>query len=1379
MKKRQFLACLLIVLSLPASAQTARVYTSENGLPNSQVSRIYQDRSGYVWMCSEGGLIRFDGMRFETFRHDRERETSISSSSVLHMLEDSRGNTWVATANGLNLFDTEHSEFHRFELHDERNAIDNPYISWLQEVPGRSGGCRLYVATSGAGVFVIDCNTMELLPDARERIYRYLSTDYTRLLFLDSGKRLWIFPEGTGFPAVLDMSTLEPVTDLNWSPDLLRLAGQLRLGNINEDPLTGDILIGSNLGLLYAKAGTGVIRKAGGRRAAATIATTVLFNGQTASDQGRSFLVGDRDGGLLLFDPTTEEVREATLPSIRQDISDWSVTSGTIDSQGNIWLSLYQRGVVVAPQSMYGFSYIGCSSRGIPGENSACITSIYEDGHYLWVATDGAGLFRKPLDEAGAERNYTSDNSALTDNSIMALTGDKYGNIWIGTYNDGLFCMDAGGTIRRFAENDRIGTERIRTLAYNPGRDQVYVGTSGAGLAVINASTRRLVSQSIDEKYRWISALHLDANGILWVGSYNGPWCYDPSSGRMVPYSLPSVSDTPPRIYGIGSSPDGKVWFGTDDGLFSVDESTREARQYTERDGLSNNVVRDILCTATGEVWASTLSGLSRLSLRTGKIDSFRSYDGLQGNEFRSGAAFKAASGRLYFGGIGGVTSFSPLLIDGGRHRMPQVTLARLSILDRDISYNPAAGSDNLIDKHISEATRIEIPRRTDLFSLAFSVPEYTNPQRIVYAYRLRGFDADWKTASARQPSATYTNVPPGRYRFEVKAYFADAPEDGTEHAVDLRVDAPWFRTGIAYICYLALLTGLFLMLLRLARLRKQRAEEKKEAELKELRLGLFTNLTHEIRTPLTLVMGPLRTLRESEQDPAQKDTYNLMYRNCLRINRLVDQVMDLRKIDAGQMKLHFRRTDLVYFIRDIMQSFLNLARTKNIRFTFTPDREEEFAWIDQGNFDKVIYNILSNAFKHTPNGGHVHLSVSAPSPNRGFLQADVREYVEVSVFNSGSRIEESYINRIFDRFVQVDPYDANTGSGVGLNLTKMLVVLHHGTIEAENRDDGVLFRVRIPAGKDHLTEEELSATAHHKDLYTRAQEAPKPIREEEDGYVQPEEAAPDKVVKARRNLLVVEDDAETREYLRGVLRGSYNVTVCGNGKEAWPLVTTTQPDAVVTDLVMPGMSGTELCARIRQNPATNHLPVIILTGQDGEQEQQDASDSGADKFLSKPVSVALLLSSIAQVISARETVRGKYAPGMEYDYSGIKMSSADEKLMRRIVESIQNHLEDPDYGVATLCTDVGISRVHLNRKLKENGNVPPSVLIKSFRMKQAAFLLANNQVNVSEVAYRVGFASHSYFTSSFKEFFGMTPREFVARYLGKPDDESLKKLFE
>ena len=1382
MKKERILLSLVVsglVLS-PAAAQNARLYTPEIGLPNSQINHIYQDRNGYMWLCTEGGLIRFDGMRFETFRHDRENENSLASSSVLDMIEDDHGTKWVGTANGLDVFDSEHISFCRFELPDGQTAAGSPYIGRLLEVPGRSSGSCLYVATGGAGVFVIDCDSRQPLPARREQIYRHLRTDYLHTLFLDSARRLWIVPGDDGLPVILDADTLEPAEGIAWSPDLLRKAGRIRVNELAEDPFTGDILLASTDGILIARAGSGVIRKAKGKRAATTIAATVIFNSQAAPGEGRSFLVGSENNGLLQFNTDTEELADPAVPSIRQETDSWKATSSYRDSQGNLWLGLYQTGVLVAPQSMFGFSYMGFSSRGRPGENSAVITSVHEAGQTLWVATDGAGLFSRPTGNGAGNldgKRFTRENSALTNNSIMAVTSDSRGTIWVGTYLDGLFYLEGGSSPRKFLDANKIGTERIRTLAYDPARDLIYAGTYGAGLAIIDARTRRLVGQQIGDEYRWVSALYLDESGLLWVGTYNGPYCYDPAADRIVPYNIPTGNNLPLRIYAICSSPDGAKWFGTEEGLFRVDEASRQVSQYTERDGLANNVIRDILCTGGGEIWVSTASGISHLTPKTGKISSYHASDGLQGNEFRSGAAFKSPSGRLYFGGNGGVTYFSPLLIGGSGHQVPQVSLARLTLLDREVDYDPAAGKDNLIDKHVSEATRITIPRGVELFTVGFSVPEYTNPQRIVYDYRLRGYDADWKTAPALQRSATYTNVPPGRYQLEVRAHFADAPEDYTLRSVDLHVEAPWYRTGPAYICYLILLAGLLLLLGLQARQKRLRAEEKKEAELKELRLGLFTNLTHEIRTPLTLVMGPLSTLRESEQDPARKDTYNLIYRNCLRINRLVNQLMDIRKIDAGQMPMHFRKTDLVFFVKDIMQSFLPLSESKRIHFGIDTAHEEEPAWIDQGNFDKIVYNILSNAFKHTPDGGRIRLGISSAKPNRGELAPDIREYLEISIFNSGSQIEDAYISRIFDRFVQVDPYDANTGSGVGLNLTKMLVELHHGRIGVRNEADGVVFNVLVPAGKEHLSSAELSATSRHKDLYVKGKTAAFDSHEDETFAL----AATDKEkgARARKTVFVVEDDAETRDYLASLLRSRYNVVACATAQEALPRIVESVPDAVLTDLVMPGMTGTQLCAEIRNDPASKHIPVIILTGQDSEQEAQAASDNGADKFLSKPISVELLLSSVSQAISAREAVKDRFGVSLNIDYSGIRMGSADEKLMQRVAESIQTHLDDPAFDVAALCTQVGISRVHLNRKLKEYGLEPPSVLIRKCRMKQAARLLADSKVNVSEVAYRIGFSSHSYFSSSFREFFGLSPREFVQRLQDHPDDEALRKLFE
>ncbi len=1377
MKKVCYILLFLLSGLFPAAGQTARLFSPENGSEISQVNRVAQDRSGIIWLCTEAGLIRFDGMGFEPFRHDRGNPYSIPGDSVHDLCEDRTGTRWVGTASGLSIFEVEYNTFNAFDLQDGRLPSSNQYISHLLEVPGRTSGSRLFVSTGGYGIYVIDTENRTLLDDQRERIYRSLRSEYIRMVFLDAGRRLWIAQEGDTGLVILNADTLEPATDVTWSPDLSPVADHIRVTAMDDDPVSGNILIGTAAhGLLLFDAAVGTVRRIRGQEGAPASVSAIIFNPLDHGTEERTFLVGDEQGGIRAMHSVSEMLFPAILPGVRYDLEEKRCTDFAGDSQGNLWINLYQTGLLLVPRSMFGFGYMGFSSKGKPGENSACIMSICEDRNRLWVATDGAGLFcqsgRAPF------RNYNSANSGLTNNAVMAVRPDKHGTVWIGTYQDGLFCLGADGVIRHFRDQARVGTERIRALAYDASRDRLYVGTHGAGTIIVDPVSQEVTAQLVNEDDRWVSSLYIDNYNRLWIGTYNGPECYDPDSGQRSFLSL-MTDGSPVRVYAVSGDRNGTMWFGSAEGLFSVGADRHDIRQFTEKDGLPDNLIRDVLCTPGGTVWTATNNGLSCYFPASETFVNFHASDGLQGNEFRSGAAFQSPSGRLYFGGPGGVTYFTPAMMDQGRHKVPQVRLSRLTVLDREVGYDPAPGADNLIDKHISEATRIRIPAGANLFSLEFSVPEYTNPQRIVCSYRLHGFDPAWKTAFAGNRVAPYTNVPPGRYRLEVRAFFDGSPDEYTQRDIDIRVDAPWYRRTWAYLLYLCLLGAVAAGLTVYFRRRQQRKQERKDTELKELRLGLFTNLTHEIRTPLSLVMDPLRTLREQEEDPGRKDTYNLMYRNCLRINRLVNQLMDLRKIDAGQMPMHFRETDLVYFIKDIMQSFLTLARSKRVNFTIHSERPEEPLWIDQGNFDKIVYNILSNAFKHTPDEGTVRIDVSAPVPNRGALLPDIKEYVEVSVFNSGSRIEDAYISRIFDRFVQIDPYDANIGSGVGLNLTKMLVEMHHGKISAENENDGVVFKVLVPVGKSHLTEDELSVTMHHKDLYVKGREIQLDSHEDETFVQNEEENGQEKEPRNRKAVIVVEDDAEMREYLRSALRPDYQVTVCADGQEAWPIIATTLPDAVVTDLVMPGMTGAELCSRIRQNPSTNHIPVLVLTGQNGEQEEQTATDSGADRFLSKPVSVQLLLGALTQAIKARETVKAKFSPAMDFDYSGIEMGSADERLLRRIVEAIRNNLENPEFDVAALCEEVGISRVHLNRKLKETGNVPPSLLIKSFRMKQAAYLLVNNKVNVSEVAYRVGYSSHSYFSSSFREFFGMTPREFMTKFLDNPNDEDLKKMFE
>ena len=1084
-------------------------------------------------------------------------------------------------------------------------------------------------------------------------------------------------------------------------------------------------------------------------------ACSLLYSKTMQRAGGREFFVGTETDGLCVYDMGTDRMRKAYIPSVSQDISRWKVHSLMQDNQGNIWVGAFQTGVLVIPRSMYGFDYTRI--------DYGCVSSIVRnpsDGS-LWIGADGGGILK--IAPNGARTVYNSSNTALTNDSVVSLCIDRRGTLWIGTYLDGIFTYSPSRGFRRFADSGSLGTLNISCLAYDPEGDIVYAGTYGEGLSIISASRQKVEERITEGINKWVSTLYIDRAGTVWLGTPTGPICYNHSLGRLISYNVGKAA-VQARVYCFLEDSDGRVWIGTGEGLTAFDRNSGTVTVYSEADGLSSNVVDAIQESVDGTLWISTSFGLNRLDPRTGVFSKYYSYDGLQGNEFCLGASFKDADGRLFFGGTGGVTSFYPQVVYQKTHPVPPLYFSRLTVLNEEKNFNPE---------------QIRLPFKSNTFSLEFSVLEYTNPMRIRYSCKLEHFDKEWRNLPNPVHAASYTNLPSGRYTLVVKAYFDGLPDEYSSASIAIRILPPWYKSAPAIALYILALVALLMFFFWLLKRRREHKMEKEASEIKELKLKMFTNISHEIRTPLTLLMSPLKQMREAEQDPHRKDLYNLMYRNSLRILRLVNQIMDMRKVDEGKMQLHFLETDIVYFIRDIMQSFDNMAVTRCINLTLNPASDVINLWIDQGNFDKIVFNLLSNAFKHTPDGGRISIGISAPGKNRGALAPEVAKQVEISITNSGSHIDDTNLDKVFERFFQSDVLDAKMGSGVGLSLTRMLVELHHGVITASNTEDGVCFTVVMPVGCSHLSEQEMSATSHHKDLYVKGPSTEALVHTTEDIAFTPTAEASDKIVKSRRSVVIVDDDSEIRDYLVAELRSQYNVKAFQGAQEAWADISAAQPDVVVTDLVMSGMDGLELCRKIRHNPVTNHIPVIILTSSADETSHLESIASGADRFLSKPLSVDLLKSSIAQVISSRDTMRSKFSGGAKYDYDEVKVTPVGEGLKERVMEVIKNNLDNPDFGVEDLSREIGMSRVHMNRKLKEMLGISPSSLIKSTRMKQAAYLLVHYKVNVSEVAYKVGFSTPSYFSNSFRSYFGLSPKEFVVKYSGPDGREKLDKLFE
>ncbi|MBR5299128.1 MAG: response regulator [Bacteroidales bacterium] len=1367
-------ALLMIFWAGEISAQMARLYTSGAGLPNSQIYDIYQDSRGFIWIATENGLARFDGMDFNTFNFDRTDDNSIASDFVRTIIQDSYGTYWVGTSAGLQTFDPEEGSFAKIDLDDSAAPSSDQHISAIMEAD-INGRKMIIAASSGHGLYLIDPQAYKPVPDLLGSLNSSLPSQFIKSIFKDTQNRLWIASEDGGV-CVIDLNGFKILDNIIWK------------GIRNEDAIVksfvqcenDDILIGtSNYGILIYDKQDNIIRRSRNASVRNCKVESLLRNSYTDEYGDNTFLTGVENGGIKLYDSNKEELIDISIPGVASDISSWKVHCLMEDSQGNIWVGAYQTGLMVIPKSMYGFEQIQLGDRGFLGTAGACVTSIAvndEDGS-IWVGTDGKGLYK--IEKDGSRTLYTNSNSSLSNNSIMSLVLDKRGTLWIATYLGGIYSWTSGTGFRPFKDQEAVHTNKTACLAYSRKDDVIYAGTHGNGLSVISAKDEKVLKTLANDMNKWISSLYIGKEGTVWIGTYNGPMSYDNKTGKLVRYDInESLSN---RTYSFCESLDGMMWVGTGEGLVSLDRKEGQTKTYTETDGLPSNVIKEIREGNDGNLWIATLNGLSRFNPKTSAFKNYYQHDGLQENEFNAGASHKAADGKLSFGGIKGLTTFYPHIVDQRKYPVPPLYFSDLSVMNVPVRYEPGLEDENILDKNITEATQITLPFKSNMFSIKFTVLEYTNPRKIMYAYKMDGFDNEWKYTERNSRIVSYTNIPSGRYKMMVKAFFEGTPDEFSYREIDIRILPPWYRTTGAYLMYISLCALMVLAFLHWRKRLVIQRKEMEESEIKEMKLKMFTNLSHEIRTPLTLVMNPLKKMREAENDPKQKELYNLMYRNSLRILRIVNQLMDMRKVDSGQMQLHFLETDVVYFIKDIMKSFDNLAVSRNISFRINPANEITNLWIDQGNFDKIIFNILSNAFKHTPENGTISISVSNTKKNNGVLSSQVKEYVEFVIENTGNGVEERHLDKIFDRFFQTDVHDAKVGSGVGLHLTKMLAELHHGDVRAYNTEEGMAFALRIPVGNTHLSEEEMTKPTNHKDLYTKNI----PLNEEhfdshEDvTYAPPVKEERPKATKAKRTVVLVDDDDEMREYLKQELQSIYNIKVCANGKEAWPIITTTIPDAIVTDLKMSLMDGAELCDKVKKNPGTNHIPVIILTSSSDENSQQRCTDCGADRFFTKPISLEILKSAISNEISTRDTIRNKYNKEIDYKYNEIQMSDMSNKLVSKVIETIRKNMENSDFSVEDLSREVGMSRVHLNRKLKETMNISPSNLIRSIRLKQAAYLLINNKVNISEVAYKVGFSTHSYFSNSFHDFFGMTPKEFVAKYMDCKDEDTLKRIFE
>ncbi|MCD8302255.1 MAG: response regulator [Prevotellaceae bacterium] len=1338
------LAALLLCLATLARGQASRLFTASDGLSSSLINCILQDSRGNVWIATEEGLNRYDGVKITVYQHHPDDEHSIAHNYVRTIFEDQEGHLLVGTYCGVQLYDPATDTFSPLARLTDGTVYQNFTTAILQRPDG-----ELWVA--GNQLAQLSITDGELICDTSLNLH--IPTTLVENIIEDSKAGIWIAREGDGiyrmdkdgkawhYPASAEM------------PSISTLCEDQR-GNIFAGSHTNGLFMYDKRGDSFTPIYIDKDRQ--------NLPVFVIY-----PFGNYKLLIGTDGEGLKMYNTLTGDLGDYTFEESAIAIHNAKIHTISKDSTDNFWIGIYHKGILMLPSQRNGFQYWGHKSptRDIVGDD--CITAIFRDqAGNTFVGTDNDGLYI--IDKQGnpsAHFSHTGDPQSVPA-IIMSIFEDSHGNLWLGSYSGGAAWLDPRTGKCTYIEGltaGDTGGQNVYAFAEDDWQ-RVWIATMGGGLFRYDLNTRELVPMSSlnpDFNDNWISCLRYSRQRqSLIVGTQYG-LCSIALNEEGYPFQY-GLRET--IVYSILEDKKGLVWAGTAAGLQRWDATAGEVRTYTTTDGLSNNSVYAVESDNSRHLWLSTSYGLSHFDPATEKFTNYYVGDGLQSNEFSKNASCHDHDGTLWFGGVDGITFFNPSNISQKNPKW-HVRVTDFYLFGQPVRKGRKSGGRDIIDCPVSEATTFRLSHSDNAFSIEFSTLELAGSQHVTYSYTINS-DV-WINLSPGVHEVSFSNLSPGTYLFRLKARDGISESDVKE--ITIHIAQPWWNTVWAWLAYLVAFLCIASYITMLARQRyraRMESQRLRHAEqLNEEKLQFFINISHEIRTPMTLIISPLLQLMEEDTDTRRQRTYRTIHRNAERILRLVNQLLDIRKIDKGQMRLQFAETDIVELIEDLYDMFTDLATKRHISFTFRHEGLPQLPlWIDTANFDKIILNILSNAFKFTPDDGSIEIALSVEEDTHE--GAPFSRYAQIAITDSGIGIDPSELESIFERFYQARGNNSSLGIGVGLHLTRSLVQLHHGIIFAQNRDDGTSgsrFVVRLPIGSAHLRPDEIKPdTSAARPVSAPPREALSPLRtlspEEE------EESDSKRSSTQRRRILLVEDDEEIRVYLRQQLSHDYYVSECTNGKEALEQIFRSIPDLVISDIMMPEMDGLTLCRRIKQNIHLNHIPVILLTAKTREEDNIEGLDTGADAYVTKPFNLEVLRHTVKNLILGHEKLRTIYS-GQQESASGkiekMEAQSPDDRLMERIMKAVNANISNPSLTVEQIATEVGVSRVHLHRKLKELTNQTTRDFLRNIRMKQAATLLAEKPHAISEVAEMVGYTNLSTFSTHFKELYGVSPSAY------------------
>ncbi len=1313
--KRLFLLFVANIFCLVTLLAQRGQFISSDRFSSSLISDLCQDRQGYVWIATDYGLNRYDGYDFQIFLHDETDSTTLGANVVVSLLVDRQGRVWVGTNRGLDRFDAPSESFVHYSFPE---GVQPRVSSLLQRHDG-----SLLVGTAGYGAYILEDNG-PLRPFASQPGDQYFSRT-----FEDSHGRLW----KSGFDDVVVMYSGDKATvfhSVAGNPQ-----GFFELGDEMFVVGLHGILSYRNNQLLPAEIDLGTLAH-----------KDVVFTRVGRTDANGQLYIGTR--GLGVYRMTSDKPRrleplDIDAPGITSATS--KISAVLLDRTGNLWLGCHLKGLLLVPQRPVAFGNWSFSAQGI--SLGTTISSVCEgDGGTTWCTVQGVGVY-------GFNRQGHVVAHPQAPDAVEFIFRDRQRRYWVGT-DDGLFSYDpASGRSQLKVTFD---CDKFNDMTSDDA-GHIYISTFSRGFCVYNPQTGSLVNHNFVQQdsvrgwlcNNWVMGMSIDSQGFLWLATASGVSCYDPSTDTFRSQGWNSQLDGVVcfdvcELHG-GQTPDGRklsgcIAIGTEQGLYLYDRQTRQTQRFPGSEQLQNKVVSYVVQSNDGDLWCSTSMGIWQYQLASNSFIGHISGNGLAKKEYLYGVGMHTDSDLVYFGHNDGITVFSPNDVQGSRPATDSLYLTAFRVGDQYVNSSTVINGVRVTEKAVIESDYFTLSYLDHTISLAFSQFNFDNPSNIILEYQVN--NSSWVRNPSGKNDFTLGHLQPGTYRIAVRALVG---KDYTpEKVVVVTIRSPWYKSLWAYFLYFLVFAALGSYVLFTYR---RRANE----QMNEEKMKFLINATHDIRSPLTIILSALKKLKSPQRSDAAAaamqgrqdvEALDTIDRNAHRILNLVNQILDVRKIDKQQMQLHCQQTDLVAFIRGIYKMFEFTARERNIQFLFSPDADQLNVWIDRSQFDKVVSNLLSNAFKYSYEGGSIELRLTHDA-----------EQVRLQVVDNGVGIDGDTLKHIFERFYQ----GGNSrrmhinGTGIGLNLCKMIVDMHHGTIEAANRTDGQrgsMFTVSLPLGNAHLASNEIEK----QPVVGQQKDAPPTGSSRSAG--------------SKRRVLIVDDDLEIGHYISSELAHYYRFGLCPNGKEGLRELLTNDYDVVISDVMMPEMDGFTMLRMIKSNLNISDVPVIMLTSKADVGNRLEGLERGADAFLAKPFDMEELHVTIENLIHNRQRLKGKYS-GAQQQTDKVEMPEVkgnDELLMERIMKAINKNLGDSDFNVDMLTQEVGISRAQLHRKMKEMTGISTSEFIRNIRLEQAARLLKEQKINVTQVAYTVGFSNLAHFSTIFRKHFGVAPSEYAER---------------